>query len=182
MSRKGRLPIALPKGVEVKIQDSLIHVKGPKGSLSHDIAPGVIVTQEEGHVLVAVEGDSKRSRAFHGLYRAIVNNMVHGTSIGFEKKLEMVGVGYRASVQGTLLDLQVGYSHPTQLPIPDGIQVKVDKNTLITIAGIDKQVVGEFAAKVRAKRPPEPYQGKGIRYVDEYVRRKAGKAAKSAKK
>jgi large subunit ribosomal protein L6 len=182
MSRKGKLPIALPKGVEVKIQENTIHVKGPKGSLSHEIAPGVFVKQDDGALHVSVEGDSKRARAFHGLYRAIVNNMVVGTSTGFEKKLEMVGVGYRAAVQGSLLDLQVGFSHPTQLPIPTGVQVKVDKNTLIVITGIDKQVVGEFAAKVRAKRPPEPYQGKGIRYVDEYVRRKAGKAAKSAKK
>jgi len=114
---------------------------------------------------------------FHGLYRSLINNMVEGVTKGFEKSLEMIGVGYRAAVQGRLLDLQIGLSHPTKLDIPQGIEVKVDKNTLITVSGADKQMVGQFAANIRSKKPPEPYQGKGIRYVGEYVRKKAGKAA-----
>ncbi len=182
MSRLGKLPVALPKGIEVQVKADEIVVKGPKVTLHQKLVPGVKVEVKDGEVHVSVEGEEKREKSLHGLYRALIKNMVLGCSQGFEKRLEMVGVGYRASVQGNLVDLQVGYSHPTQLAIPQGVQVKVDKNTLIIISGSDKQVVGEFAAKIRQKRPPEPYQGKGIRYVDEHVRRKAGKAAKSAKK
>ncbi len=181
MSRKGRQPIVLPKGVEVKLQGQSITVKGPKGTLSQALISGVSIQVEPGQVLVNVENESREMSKFHGLYRALVNNMVVGTTTGFEKKLEMQGVGYRAAVQGNLLDLQLGFSHPTKLPIPKEIAVKVDKNTLISITGICKQTVGQFAAQVRAMRPPEPYQGKGIRYDGEYVRRKAGKAAKTAK-
>ncbi len=182
MSRKGKLPIALPKGVEVQVKDDLVVVKGTKATLQQPLVPGIKIEIVDGHAHVSVEGTDRQSGAFHGLYRVLVQNMVIGASQGFEKRLEMVGVGYRAAVQGNMVDLQVGYSHPTQLEIPQGLQVKVEKNTLIIISGSDKQAVGEFAAKIRAKRPPEPYQGKGIRYVNEYVRRKAGKAAKSAKK
>jgi large subunit ribosomal protein L6 len=182
MSRKGKAPIALPKGVDIQVNGKAIVVKGPKGTLQGELVSGVKVSIENGEILVAVEDTTRDSRRFHGLYRALINNMVHGTSQGFEEKLEMIGVGYRAAVQGQLLDLQVGNSHPTQLEIPQGIQVKVEKNTAIFITGIDKQAVGQFAAQIRAKKPPEPYQGKGIRYVGEYVRRKAGKAAKTAKK
>lgn len=176
MSRKGKLPITLPKNVVVTISDNQVVVKGPKGTLKQSIAPGVEVNVEKGEVLVSVN-DEQRLGHFHGLYRALIQNMVQGTSEGFEKKLEMIGVGYRAAIQGTLLDLLIGFSHPTKLPIPQGITVKVEKNTLISITGFDKHLVGQFAATVRSMRPPEPYQGKGIRYSGEYVRKKAGKTA-----
>lgn len=181
MSRKGRIPIELPKGVEVKVEKGMVTVKGPKGSLIQKIYPGITLKVDSQQVIVAVENESKEMSRFHGLSHALISNMIQGTSNGFERRLEMVGVGYRAAVQGNLLDLQVGFSHPTKLPIPQGIQVKVDKNTEIIIGGIDRQQVGQFAAQIRSIRPPEPYQGKGIRHKDEFVRRKAGKAAKTAK-
>lgn len=179
MSRKGKQPIQLPKGVEVKVNGNNVTVKGPKGTLNHDIADGIKVNVTPELVELTVDDESLGS--MHGLYRAIVNNMVVGTSQGFEKKLEMIGVGYRAAVQGQLLDLQIGFSHPTKLPIPEGLKVAVEKNTQISVTGADKQQVGQFAATVRAVRPPEPYQGKGIRYSGEFVRKKAGKAAASKK-
>lgn len=177
MSRKGKLPIPLPNGVEVKVSGSEVVVKGPKGSLHQKIVPGIDVKIEDNQVIVSKASDDSDLDQYHGLYRTLIYNMVEGTSKGFERKLEMIGVGYRAAVQGELLDLQLGFSHPTKLPIPAGLSVKVEKNTSITISGFDKHLVGQFAAIVRSKRPPEPYQGKGIRYVGEYVRKKAGKAA-----
>lgn len=181
MSRKGKQHIPLPKGVEVKISGNEVNVKGPKGSLRQQLSHGIEAKVEGTELIVSIkDGDSKNSR-FHGLYRTLLDNMVLGTTQGFEKKLEMIGVGYRAAVAGTMLDLQIGFSHPTKIPIPQGITVKVDKNTVIIISGIDKQAVGQFAATIRAIRPPEPYQGKGIRYEGEYVRKKAGKAAATAK-
>lgn len=177
MSRKGKLPIAIPKGVEVKITAESITIKGPKGSLQQDLVQGVNVVQEGENILVSLDEKAQNKDNFHGLYRTIIHNMVQGTTVGFEKKLEMIGVGYRAAVSGHLLDLQVGVSHPMKLTIPEGVQVKVEKNTAIFISGIDKQKIGQFAAIVRAVRPPEPYQGKGIRYSGEHVRKKAGKAA-----
>ncbi|MCE2982607.1 MAG: 50S ribosomal protein L6 [Parachlamydia sp.] len=177
MSRKGKLPIPLPSGVEVKVSNDEIAVKGPKGSLTQKIVPGIDVKVEGNEVLVSLADEEADLAHFHGLYRTLIHNMVVGTSEGFEKKLEMIGVGYRAAVQGELLDLQLGFSHPTKLPIPKGLTVKVEKNTQITISGFDKHLIGQFAATIRSKRPPEPYQGKGIRYVGEYVRKKAGKAA-----
>lgn len=177
MSRKGKQPISIPKGVEVKISDAEVSVKGPKGTLTHPRMAGIEVVVKDGHIEVFLKDETSDLGNFHGLYRAIINNMVHGVTHGFEKKLEMQGVGYRAAVQGHNLDIQVGLSHPMKLPIPKELQVKVDKNTLISIAGADKQKVGQFAASVRAVKPPEPYQGKGIRYEGEYVRKKAGKAA-----
>jgi large subunit ribosomal protein L6 len=182
MSRKGKSPITLPKGVEVQVKDNAIVVKGPKGTLQQELVPGISLSVDNGVVHVNAANDGRELSKFHGLYRALINNMVVGTTQGFEKKLEMVGVGYRAAVQGHMLDLQVGNSHPTQLHIPTGITVKVDKNTNISVTGINKQAVGEFAAQIRAHKKPEPYQGKGIRYEGEYVRKKAGKAAKTAKK
>lgn len=177
MSRKGKAPIPLPKGVEVKVSNAEVLVKGPKGSLHQTIIPGVKVEVQNGQILVSIEDEKSDIGHFHGLYRALIQNMVTGTNEGFEKRLEMIGVGYRAAVQGELLDLQLGFSHPTKLHIPKGLSVKVEKNTLIIITGFDKHLVGQFAANVRSKRPPEPYQGKGIRYVGEYVRKKAGKSA-----
>lgn len=182
MSRKGRAPITLPKGVDVQVKENLIIVKGPKGTLQQALVPGVLLSVENNIVTLDVASEDRALRKFHGLYRALVNNMVVGTTEGFETKLEMIGVGYRAAVQGPLLDLQVGNSHPTQMTIPTGISVKVDKNTQISVTGINKQAVGQFAAQIRAHKKPEPYQGKGIRYVGEFVRKKAGKAAKTAKK
>lgn len=181
MSRKGKLPIPVPKGVEVKISEKEIAVKGPKGSLKHALVPEVRVAQENNELIVTLAPEHSDEGHFHGLFRSLINNLVIGVSHGFERKLEMIGVGYRAAVQGPALDLQVGFSHPTQLKIPDGVQVKVDKNTSIIITGSDKQVVGQFAAAVRAIKPPEPYQGKGIRYEGEYVRKKAGKTAAAKK-
>ena len=177
MSRKGKLPIPLPKGVEVKVSSNEIAVKGPKGSLQQKLVPGIKVQVEADKIIVDTDENSGDLGNYHGLYRTLIDNMVRGTTQGFETLLEMIGVGYRAAVQGQLLDLQLGFSHPTKLPIPDGIQVKVDKNTQISVQGIDKQKVGQFAATIRSMRPPEPYQGKGIRYKGEYVRKKAGKAA-----
>lgn len=177
MSRKGKSPIALEKGVEVKVQGQQVNVKGPKGSLSLEMRKDINVKIEGDQILVSTSGSEKELRKFHGLYRAIIQNMVTGTSKGFEKVLELVGVGYRAAVKGKTLDLLLGFSSPTQKQIPEGIDVKVDKNTTIIVSGIDKQLVGLFAAEIRSLRPPEPYQGKGVKYKGEHIRRKAGKAA-----
>ena len=177
MSRKGKLPIQLPKGVEIKTTPTEITVKGPKGTLHHVLVEGIVVKVDGDQVHVLLGEGHEEDGHFHGLYRSLVSNMVEGTSKGFQRDLEMIGVGYRAAVQGHHLDLQVGFSHPTKVSIPEGIQVKVEKNTAIMVTGVDKQKVGQFAASVRAIRPPEPYQGKGIRYKGEYVRKKAGKAA-----
>ena len=177
MSRKGKLPISLPKGVEVKITKDEIFVKGPKGSLTQTYLPSVEIKQDGDQLHVSVAENAKDAGKFHGLYRTLVHNMVVGVTDGFEQKLEMIGVGYRAAVQGNMLDLQLGFSHPTKLEIPAGVTVKVDKNTQISVTGYDKRVVGQFAADIRSKKPPEPYQGKGVRYHGEYVRKKAGKSA-----
>jgi large subunit ribosomal protein L6 len=177
MSRKGKLPISLPKGVEVKVNPAEIAVKGPKGTLHQPLVKGIRVVVKDGTVHIELAEGHEDEGRFHGLYRTLVQNMVDGTTQGFTKDLEMVGVGYRAAVSGHHLDLQIGFSHPTKISIPEGVHVKVEKNTQIQITGIDKQKVGQFAATVRAARPPEPYQGTGIRYKGEYVRKKAGKAA-----
>jgi large subunit ribosomal protein L6 len=180
MTRVGKMPIEIPKGVEVSVKDSTIHIKGPKGTLQMHIIPEVNVKVEDGHVVV-MNNDALSARSnFHGLFRALINNMIKGVTVGYEKILDMIGVGYRSAVQGQTLNVQVGHSHPNIIPIPKGIEVTIEKGTRITIKGIDKQVVGQFAASIRAIRPPEPYQGKGIRYADEFVRRKAGKVASKA--
>ncbi len=178
MSRKGKMPIPVPKGVEVKLDGQKLTVKGPKGSLHLDLMKGIILSNDKNELHVSLAPELAHASNFHGLYWALVSNMVTGVSTGFTKDLEMIGVGYRAAVQGKLLDLQVGCSHPVKQPIPDGVNVVVEKNTLIKISGMDKQIVGQFAADVRSKKPPEPYKGKGIRYVGEHVRKKAGKAGK----
>lgn len=177
MSRKGKLPVPIPTGVDVNIAENKITVKGPKGTLHYAIVPQINVRIEAKEIIVSLSAEHPDADNFHGLYRTLIDNMVNGVLKGFEQKLEMIGVGYRAAVQGPLLDIQVGLSHPTKLSIPEGVIVKVEKNTQISITGIDKQKIGQFAATVRAIKPPEPYQGKGIRYVGEYVRKKAGKAA-----
>lgn len=178
MSRFGKTPIPLPDKVEVKADQAAITVKGPKGSLSLQARPGITVRIEGQKLFVERDEKIAMPKTTHGLYRALVNNLVQGVSQGFEVRLGLVGVGYRAAVQGQMLDLQLGFSHPTQLPIPKGIQVTVDKSVTIIISGIDKHLVGQFAAQVRGMKPPEPYKGKGIRYEGEYVRKKDGKAAK----
>jgi large subunit ribosomal protein L6 len=180
MSRKGRMPIPLPKGVEVSMKGQDLMVKGPKGTLNQKVVPGVKIAVAEGNVTVGVAHQDRRHRALHGLYRALVSNMVTGVAKGFTKVLEMVGVGYRSAVSGQSLDLSLGFSHPTKVTIPQGLEIKIEKGTVIQISGANKQQVGQFAAQVRAIRPPEPYQGKGVRYKDERVRRKAGKTAKKA--
>ena len=175
MSRKGKLQIDIPSGVQVKVQESEITVKGPKGILQKKIPEAIDVMLEEKALTVVLKEEGKGN--LHGLYRSLIQNMVTGVHTGFERKLEMIGVGYRAAVAGGLLDLQLGFSHPTKLKIPEGIQVSIEKGTMITLKGLDRQEIGQFAATVRKMRPPEPYQGKGIRYSGEYVRKKAGKSA-----
>lgn len=181
MSRIGKKIIPFPKGTEVKVVDGIVHVKGPKGSLNAPLIKGVDVEVHQEHLSLSADESVKDIGQFHGLLRALINNMVIGVNTGFKKELEMIGVGYRAQVQGHELNLSVGFSHPTKLKIPEGLSVAVDKNTLIAITGIDKQKVGQFAATVRSLRPPEPYKGKGIRNKGEYVRKKDGKAAGSKK-
>lgn len=178
MSRLGKSPIIVPKGVEVKMDKQVLHVKGSKGTLSLELPKGINIRIEDADLYVDRDESIKLPKPSHGLYRAMVNNLIVGTSQGFTKKLILIGVGYRATVQGSVLDLQLGYSHPTQIEIPANVQVSVEKSVTITITGIDKHSVGQFAAAVRAMRPPEPYKGKGIRYENEFVRKKAGKAAK----
>jgi large subunit ribosomal protein L6 len=177
MSRIGKQPIVLPKGVEVKVVDRVVHAKGPKGNNEFPLMAGIDLVVHPDHIDVVADENDKEISKFHGLYRSLVNNMVTGVNKGFERRLEMIGVGYRAAVKGRNLDLQIGISHPMELPIPEGINVVVETNTNIIVTGSDKQKVGQFAASIRSKKPPEPYQGKGIRYKGEYVRKKAGKAA-----
>lgn len=179
MSRLGKAPITIPKGVEVKAgKDGLVTVKGPKGSLDLTLPSGYKVREEKGLLFLEQGPDVQGEGAMHGLYRSLLKNCVVGVSEGYEIRLMMIGVGYRAAVQGNRLDLQVGYSHPTLLDIPSDIKVTVDKGTTIILNSIDKRSIGQFAATVRAKKPPEPYKGKGIRYEFETVRKKEGKAAK----
>ncbi|MFP6627345.1 MAG: 50S ribosomal protein L6 [Deltaproteobacteria bacterium] len=177
MSRIGKMPIPLPSGVTVKMENGLVQVKGSKGELSTPLLEGMTLTQESEQVVIERASDSRQHRAIHGLMRRLVANMVEGVSSGFDKKLEIQGVGYRAEAKGNVLNLTLGYSHPIAYQLPEGISAKVDGQTAITISGIDRQLVGEVAAGVRKLRPPEPYKGKGIRYAGEQVRRKAGKAA-----
>ncbi|ACK72098.1 ribosomal protein L6 [Gloeothece citriformis PCC 7424] len=178
MSRIGKRPITIPNKVTVNIDGSHVAVKGPKGELQRTLPTLVIVEQDEGVLRVVRQDDSRTARQRHGLCRTLVSNMVEGVSKGFEKRLEIQGVGYRAAAQGSKLTLNVGYSKPVEMDMPSGIGVAVEKNTEITITGIDKEIVGNVAAKIRAVRPPEPYKGKGIRYKGEVVRRKAGKTGK----
>ncbi|NGX63075.1 MAG: 50S ribosomal protein L6 [Candidatus Anoxychlamydiales bacterium] len=181
MSRLGKIPIAIPKGTEAKVTEDILNVKGPKGALSLKIQKGILVEIKDSQILVVLDEKIKLSSAMHGLYRSLINNMVEGTSKGFKKELTLIGVGFRAAVKGNKLDLQVGFSHPTDIEIPKDIQVKINKSVEIVIEGVDKQKVGQFAALVRSIKKPEPYKGKGIRYKEEYVRKKAGKAGKAGK-
>ncbi|HOK69991.1 MAG TPA: 50S ribosomal protein L6 [Bacillota bacterium] len=178
MSRIGKKPVPVPKGVEVELDGSIITVKGPKGALSQEIPARISVEVADGEIRVTRPSDNRLDRSMHGLTRALIANMVHGVTEGFEKSLEIIGTGYRASKQGETLVLQVGYSHPVEIVPENGIQIDVPSPTKITVRGIDKQLVGQTAANIRAVREPEVYHGKGIRYAGERVALKAGKAGK----
>ncbi len=178
MSRVGQSPIEVPSDVEVQISGSTVTVTGPKGTLERDLPDPITIRHDDDQLLVERPDDERKSRSLHGLSRSLVNNMVLGVHEGFRKQLEIVGVGYRASAKGpTTLELALGFSHPVDIEAPDGITFEVPQPTRIDVIGVDKQVVGQVAADIRSLRKPEPYKGKGVRYVDEYVRRKAGKAA-----
>lgn len=178
MSRIGSQPVTLPDGVDVKVDGSTVTVKGTKGELNRLFHERMGFDVESGVITVTRPDDTRESRALHGLSRALLNNMVLGVSDGFSKELEIQGVGYRVTLKGRDLELAVGYSHPVVVPAPEGITFEVPEQTRIIVSGIDKELVGQVAADIRKVRPPEPYKGKGIRYVGEYVRRKAGKAGK----
>jgi large subunit ribosomal protein L6 len=178
MSRIGKQPIKVPSGVQVTIEGEQVRVKGPKGELSQHVPPQITVTQEGGELTVTRPDDDQINRSLHGLTRTLIANMVEGVTNGFRKTLDISGVGYRAGRVGTRLTLQVGYSHPVEIMPPPGVSFEVETPTRFHVIGIDKQVVGEIAARVRKVRPPEPYLGKGIRYSNERIRRKAGKAGK----
>ena len=176
MSRIGKMPVAIPAGVEGTLgKDNLVTVKGPKGTLTQQMHPAITLKQEGAEILVSRPNDEKENRALHGLTRALLHNMVVGVTEGFKKNLEINGVGYRAAKEGNKLVLTIGYSHTVEMPEIDGITIEVPQPNQIVISGCDKQKVGQFAAEVREKRPPEPYKGKGIKYVDEVIRRKVGK-------
>jgi large subunit ribosomal protein L6 len=177
VSRVGRKPIPIVKGVNVSKKDGIIVVKGPKGELSAIVHPDISIDLNQSEVVVTRHSDEKPQRALHGLWRALIQNMILGVTRGYTKKLEIVGVGYRAEIKGKKLQLMVGYSHPIVFGPPEGIMLETPTQTNIVISGIDKQLVGLVAAKIRSFRPPEPYKGKGIKYEGEYIRRKAGKAA-----
>ncbi|KIE50250.1 MAG: 50S ribosomal protein L6 [marine actinobacterium MedAcidi-G2B] len=179
MSRIGKAPILVPNGVEVGISDKSIEVKGPKGSLDFEVPGSISVRQDGDQIYVERPDDERTNRALHGLTRSLINNMVIGVSEGFSKELEIIGVGYRAQVKGqSSLELQLGFSHPISVDAPEGISFDVPEPTRIIVSGIDKQIVGQVAADIRSYRKPEPYKGKGVRYLGEHVVRKAGKAAK----
>lgn len=180
MSRIGRKPVRIPKGVKVEVKNGAVKVTGAKGELSVAIHPDVTVEVKGEEVLVSRHADLKEQRALHGLFRALIANMVTGVTTGFSRKLELVGVGYRAELKGKALQLALGYSHSIVFRAPDSIKIEAPTQTNITVSGIDKQLVGLVAAKIRSLRPPEPYKGKGIKYEGEYIRRKAGKTAATA--
>src|SRR5687768_9938018 len=177
MSRIGRKPIPVPDGVTVKVEPEVVHVTGPRGALSERKNKDIAIEQNDGELLVTRPTDRGEHRALHGLTRSLVANMVEGVTQGFEKRLEIQGVGYRAALKGKNLELALGYSHPVPIEAPQGIEFEVPQPTRVVVKGIDKQLVGEIAANIRKKRPPEPYKGKGIRYEGEYVARKVGKRA-----
>jgi large subunit ribosomal protein L6 len=177
MSRIGRAPIPLPDGVTATVSGQKVTVKGPKGELGHTVVEPIRVAEQEGALVVTRPTDRGPHRALHGLSRSLIANMVEGVSTGFERSLEIVGVGYRAQLKGANLELAVGFSHPVTIPPPEGVQFDVPAPTQVVVRGIDKQVVGQIAAEIRGVRPPEPYKGKGIRYAGEHVRRKVGSRA-----
>lgn len=178
MSRTGRKPVTVPQGVEVKLADNLLHVKGPKGELERALHPEMVVKFENNEIVVERPSDIKAHKAMHGTTRSLVANMVEGVSTGYQKGLDLVGVGYRAQMQGKKLVLNVGYSHPVEFDPPAGIEIETPAATKVIVRGASKELVGEIAANIRAVREPEPYKGKGIKYETEHIRRKAGKTGK----
>ena len=181
MSRIGKKPIEIPAGVDVQIDGTLITVKGPKGTLTRNVHPSMIVEKDGNVVNVSRPNDDKLNRSLHGLTRTLISNMVVGVNETFKKELEVNGIGYRCEVKGQVLTMKIGYSHDVVMTAPEGVTVEVPNPNKIVISGPDKQKVGQFAANVREKRPPEPYKGKGIKYADEHIRRKEGKAGKGGK-
>ena len=177
MSRIGKKPIPVPQGVKVALEGATVKAEGPKGKLSQSIPSGVSVSMDSNVLTVARDSDHRNVRALHGLTRSLIFNMVTGVKDGFERKLEIVGIGYRCQLQGKALQLALGYSHPVIFPLPEGIQAEVDRQVSITLRGADKALLGQTAAKLRALRKPDPYKGKGIKYADEHIRRKVGKKA-----
>ncbi|MEA2114259.1 MAG: 50S ribosomal protein L6 [Thermodesulfobacteriota bacterium] len=180
MSRIGKEPIVLPAGIKVELKGTHVRVSGGKGALERDIRPEVEIKQEDNQLIFSPKGNSKRVMAFWGLTRTLINNMVIGVDKGFEKKLVVEGVGYRGKVSGSTLVLNVGYSNPVEFKLPEGISADIDKDNIITVSGINKELVGQVAARIREIRKPEPYKGKGIRYIDEHIVRKAGKTGAAA--
>ncbi len=178
MSRIGKLPIVIPEGVEVKIEGQTVTAKGSLGTESVTIRPEIKIEKSENTIVLTRANDDRKSRSLHGLSRTLVSNAINGVKTGFVKKLEIVGVGYRAQMQGNTLNMALGYSHPIDIKAPEGIKISVEQNTKITISGANKQAVGDIAALIRSKRPPEVYKGKGIKYEGEHIRRKAGKTGK----
>ncbi len=179
MSRIGRMPVAIPAGVTVSVEDgNKVTVKGPKGELSRTFAPELTIEEKDGQILVSRPNDLKRNKALHGLTRTLIHNMIVGTSEGYQKVLEINGVGYRAAKQGKVLTLNLGYSHPVEMEDPEGIETVCEGQNKIIVKGISKEKVGQYAAEIRTKRPPEPYKGKGIKYAEEKIRRKVGKTGK----
>lgn len=181
MSRIGKNPVPIPKGVEVMLHGDAVTVKGPKGLLERRIPPEVTVTLENGQILVRRKDDERRSRSLHGLMRVLLHNMVTGVSQGFTKVLEIQGVGYRCDVANDVLNLTLGHSHPVSFPLPEGVKASVERQTVIRLEAVDKELLGQTAANIKALRPVEPYKGKGIRYANQWVRRKAGKTGSKKK-
>ena len=181
MSRIGKLPVAIPAGVEVNVEGSTVTVKGPQGTLSRTMNSNMSIKMEDNTVVVTRPNDNKENRSLHGLTRTLIANMIEGVNTGYKKELEINGIGYRAAMAGTNLEMNIGFSHKVIMAQPEGIKIEVPSPNKIIISGPDKQKVGQFAAEVREKRPPEPYKGKGIKYVDEYIRRKEGKTGKGGK-
>ena len=178
MSRIGRMPVAIPAGVTVEIVNNYMTVKGPKGTLERQLPVEMEIKQEDGNVIVTRPNDLKKMKSLHGLTRTLIANMIHGVTEGYEKKLEVNGVGYRAAKQGKKLTLSLGYSHPVEMEDPEGIETVLEGQNVIIVKGINKEKVGQYAAESRSKREPEPYKGKGIKYADEVIRRKVGKTGK----
>lgn len=177
MSRLGKLPVVIPEKVKAQLNGKSLNFEGPKGKLSYDVPEKIDVKVEDGKIVTTRQGDSAQDKALHGLARTLIFNMIKGVHEGFEKKLEIKGVGYRAAVKGTTLNLSLGFSHPVDFPLPETVTAKVEANTTVILQSPDKSLLGNTAAKIRSLRPPEPYQGKGIKYSDEHIRRKAGKSA-----
>ena len=178
MSRIGRMPVTIPAGVTVEIVNNYMTVKGPKGTLERQLPVEMEIKQEDGNVIVTRPNDLKKMKSLHGLTRTLIANMIHGVTEGYEKKLEVNGVGYRAAKQGKKLTLSLGYSHPVEMEDPEGIETVLEGQNVIIVKGINKEKVGQYAAEIRSKREPEPYKGKGIKYADEVIRRKVGKTGK----